>query len=215
MIHSGSRAVGQAIHEHYVSQAVASDTGVVFLHDDSDIGRAYRSDADWACRYATASRRAIATAVAELVAGLFDTTADWDSFIHCHHNDVRREAHGGTEWWVHRKGAISAQKDEQGIIPGSMGTASFHVRGRGHETALCSSSHGAGRRLSRSEAFHKIGVWELERHMKGIWFDRRLASKLRDEAPAAYKDIHAVMRAQRELTCIVRSLRPLLVYKGT
>src|SRR5207248_9581813 len=101
-----------------------------------------------------------------------------------------------------------------GIIPGSMGTASFHVTGRGHEQALCSSSHGAGRCLSRAEAFRAIPVRELHRQMQGVWFDHRLAGKLRDEAPAAYKDVQAALRAQRELTRIVPKLRPILSYKG-
>lgn len=93
-----------------------------------------------------------------------------------------------------------------------MGADSFHVTGRGHADALCSSSHGAGRRMSRSEARHTIQMAELQRQLHGIWFDHRLADQLRDEAPMAYKDIHAVMRAQRELTRIVRRLRPVLCY---
>jgi tRNA-splicing ligase RtcB len=95
-----------------------------------------------------------------------------------------------------------------------MGSASFHVVGRGEESALCSSSHGAGREFSRGVASKKINVRRLEREMHGVWFDHRHAALLRDEAPSAYKDIHAVMRAQRELTRSERQLRPLLSYKG-
>jgi tRNA-splicing ligase RtcB (3'-phosphate/5'-hydroxy nucleic acid ligase) len=101
-----------------------------------------------------------------------------------------------------------------GVIPGSMGSASFHVEGRGCPESLCSSSHGAGRAKSRSEAARSIGVKQLTREMAGVWFDHRQSDRLRDEAPSAYKDIHAVMRAQRELTKIVRELRPVLSYKG-
>jgi tRNA-splicing ligase RtcB (3'-phosphate/5'-hydroxy nucleic acid ligase) len=95
-----------------------------------------------------------------------------------------------------------------------MGSASFHVTGRGCEAALASSSHGAGRALSRGEAAQRIGPRQLGREMRGVWFANRHARQLCDEAPSAYKDIQAVMRAQRELTRIDRKLRPLLSYKG-
>lgn len=96
-----------------------------------------------------------------------------------------------------------------------MGTDSFHVAGRGCLDSLCSSSHGAGRKLSRSEARHKITSSQLHRQLESIWFDHRRADVLRDEDPAAYKNIHTVMRAQREMTRVVRQLRPLLNYKGS
>jgi tRNA-splicing ligase RtcB len=214
MVHSGLRAMGQAITAHHLRLAERANTGLLFLDADSPGGQAYLRDAGWACRYAEASRRAMMDGVAVLLAELFGVTADAESVIHCNHNHVRREMHYGAECWVHRKGAVSAREGEPGIIPGSMGTASFHVTGRGHADALCSSSHGAGRRLSRSEARQAIGADDLERQLRDVWFDHRLADRLRDEAPAAYKDIHAVMRAQRDLTRIVRRLRPLLNYKG-
>jgi tRNA-splicing ligase RtcB (3'-phosphate/5'-hydroxy nucleic acid ligase) len=150
-----------------------------------------------------------------------------DSYATCHHNYIRRETHSvaprsgvsganaTSTWWVHRKGAISARSGEPGIIPGSMGTASFHVVGRGHPPSLCSSSHGAGRCMSRGEAKRAISVRSFQAEMQSVWFDHRNADRLRDEAPSAYKDIGAVMRAQRELTCIVRRLQPLLSYKGS
>jgi tRNA-splicing ligase RtcB (3'-phosphate/5'-hydroxy nucleic acid ligase) len=137
-----------------------------------------------------------------------------DSEIACVHNFLRRETHSGTDLWVHRKGAISARAGEPGVVPGSMGTPTFHVVGRGSSRSLCSSSHGAGRAMSRGEARRKIGAGELRRQLRGVWFDERRADALRDEAPAAYKDIGRVMRAQSELTKIVRRLRPVLSYKG-
>ncbi len=96
-----------------------------------------------------------------------------------------------------------------------MCTPSYHVEGRGCEAALCSSSHGAGRAMSRVEARRVIRRERLHREMKGVWFDHRLSDGLRDEAPAAYKDITAVMRAQAEPMKIVRRLTPVLSYKGT
>jgi tRNA-splicing ligase RtcB (3'-phosphate/5'-hydroxy nucleic acid ligase) len=95
-----------------------------------------------------------------------------------------------------------------------MGTASFHTLGRGCEAALGSSSHGAGRRLSRTEARRSVSMRQMRRQMQSVWFDHRGTERLRDEAPAAYKDIYAVMRAQKELTRAVRELRPILCYKG-
>jgi tRNA-splicing ligase RtcB len=154
-------------------------------------------------------------AVSALLTELFGVVADTDSVIHCNHNHLRQEMHLGQEFWVHRKGAVSARMDEPGIIPGSMGAASFHVAGRGEGEAMCSSSHGAGRRMSRTKARQKISAADLERQMSAVWFDHRLADRIRDEAPKAYKDIQAVMRAQRGLTRIVRQLRPLLSYKGS
>jgi len=95
-----------------------------------------------------------------------------------------------------------------------MGDVSFHVAGRGVAAALWSSSHGAGRAMSRTEARRRISTRDLERDTEGVWFDRRRARLLIDEAPRAYKDIASVMAAQRELTRVVRRLRPVLSYKG-
>jgi tRNA-splicing ligase RtcB len=96
-----------------------------------------------------------------------------------------------------------------------MGTATFHVSGRGCEAALKSCSHGAGRKLSRGAARAIISARQLSHQMGGIWYDCRRTEPLRDEAPAAYKDVRAVMRAQRSLVRIDRELTPLLVYKGS
>jgi tRNA-splicing ligase RtcB len=104
---------------------------------------------------------------------------------------------------------------ESGVLPGSMGTLSFHVEGRGHEEALCSSAHGAGRALSRTSARARVTEHEFRKQMEGVWYDSRLAGKLRDEAPSAYKDIRSVLRAQKELVKVTRTLRPVLNYKGT
>ena len=95
-----------------------------------------------------------------------------------------------------------------------MGAASYHVVGRGFPESLRSSSHGAGRALSRTDASRQISGRQLLREMKGVWFDQRHTKALRDEAPSAYKDIHSVMHAQRDLTRIERKLKPVLSYKG-
>ncbi|MBI5957072.1 MAG: RtcB family protein, partial [Chloroflexi bacterium] len=118
------------------------------------------------------------------------------------------------EGWGHRPGALGAGVEAVGVVPGSWGSVSFHVQGRGCEEALCSSAHGAGRAMSRTEARGKVTERELRRQMEGVWFDPRMAGALREEAPAAYKDVRAVVRAQRQLVRVVRAVRPVLSYKG-
>lgn len=214
MIHSGSRAVGQAVMDHHLKNARRADSGLKYLDVQEESGRLYLADFHWARAYASENRVAMLTAVVELMQRLFGMTSDWDSLIHCDHNHVRQELHGGKMLWVHRKGAQSANSDELGIIPGSMGTVSFHTLGRRCADSLRSCSHGAGRALSRSEARQTVSGKEFARQVGKLWYDHRRAASLRDEAPSAYKDIRQVMKAQRDLTRIVRELRPLLTYKG-
>jgi tRNA-splicing ligase RtcB (3'-phosphate/5'-hydroxy nucleic acid ligase) len=139
---------------------------------------------------------------------------DWDTVITTDHNHVSLEQHEGRNLWVHRKGAMSARLGESGGLPGSMGSLSFHVEGRGCEAALCSSAHGAGRVLSRTAARRQVTERALRQQMEGIWYDSRKTDGLRDEAPSAYKDIRAVLRAQKDMVKVTRTLRPVLNYKG-
>jgi tRNA-splicing ligase RtcB len=213
-VHTGSRAFGQAVLEAHLPKATVTETGLRHLDAETLEGGHYLADMGVALAYADANRRTIMAAVVELVNTVLRFAPDSIREISCVHNFVRHETHGGEELWVHRKGAISACFGEPGIVPGSMGTPTFHVEGRGCERSLCSSSHGAGRIMTRSEARRRIGVRELHRQLRGVWFDERRANALRDEAPGAYKDIGRVMRAQAELTKIVRRLRPVLSYKG-
>jgi tRNA-splicing ligase RtcB len=215
MVHSGSRAMGQAITAVHVAGAETTSTGLPFLEAASVSGQAYLSDLAWALEYAAENRLAMVRAVSGILNELFSAAPDEATLIHCHHNHVRRETHCGDVFWVHRKGALSAEEGEPGVIPGSMGSRSYHVAGRGAVASLRSSSHGAGRSRARHLARQAISRHDLEREMFGVRFDHRRADALRDEAPSAYKEIGRVMRAQRELTRIVRELRPLLVYKGT
>jgi tRNA-splicing ligase RtcB len=212
-VHSGSRAMGPAIRDHHLNHALGAEP-FASLDAESTSGMAYLADLTWARGYAAASRRRMAEEVAALMERLFAARVDWTSYLDCDHNHVQRELHGGEALWVHRKGALHAADGERGIIPGSMGTPSYHVVGRGHPEALRSSSHGAGRCMSRVEARRRINSKRLLGDVEGVWFDHRLSDRLCEEAPAAYKDIDKVMRAQRDLTRIVRRLEPVLVYKG-
>jgi tRNA-splicing ligase RtcB len=216
LVHSGSRAMGGAIRDQHLAGAHADEAaGLRYLDADDPAGCAYLADHSWALRYAAANRAAIADAACEAAARALGATCDPASRIECSHNHVRRETHAGRDLWVHRKGAAPAQDGEPGIVPGSMGTASFHTLGRGCPESLASSSHGAGRAMSRSDARRRVTLRQFEREVEGVWFDRRLARRLVEEAPSAYRDVRRVMRAQRELTRVVRRLRPVLVYKGT
>jgi len=214
MVHSGSRAVGHAIRDHHLARAQPAGQGYRVLDAGSEDGAAYLHDAAWARRFADASRRAMAAEVDAAAAALVNARLRWDTVITTDHNHVSLERHGGRDLWVHRKGAMRAGNGEVGVLPGSMGSASFQVEGRGNEAALCSSAHGAGRALSRTAARTLATARELQRQMAGVWYDYRRTEKLLDEAPSAYKDIRAVLRAQKELVRVIRTLRPVLNYKG-
>ncbi len=214
MVHSGSRTIGPAVRDWHLARAEDSASRLPFLDAQSPQGQAYLTDAAWARRYAAENRRAMVNAAVALIASLFSVRAVNDSLFDCDHNHVRRETHFGEDMWIHRKGATPARAGERGIIAGSMGTESYHVEGRGFPDSLCSSSHGAGRAMSRDEARRRISPREVSRQLSEVWFDPRRTQALRDEAPSAYKDVRNVMRAQKELTRIVRRLRPVLCYKA-
>lgn len=212
-VHSGSRALGPAIREHHMRGAPRGKHGFVGLTERAAAD--YLVDHEAAQRYACSNRRAIAAAALVAIEQAIGADGDWSTWFDVAHNFVRKEEHDGQLLWVHRKGACSAAISERGIIPGSMGSATYHVEGRGCADAMSSSSHGAGRRMARGEAMRRITIRDLTSDLKGVFYDHRQADRLRDEAPAAYKDIHKVMRAQKDLVRIARRLAPVLSYKST
>lgn len=214
MVHSGSRGIGQEIAMHHMSQAKRSNTGLLYFEADRDAGRAYLHDAGWAVEYARESRARMLESATMLLEELYGIQSLPDTRFDSVHNFVRLERHEERDVYVHRKGANSAADGEMSIIPGSMGTASYHVSGRGHEEALSSCSHGAGRTMSRSDARGSISEKVLRRDMQGVYFDDSRARYLRDEAPGAYKEIDAVMRAQGDLVKQVRRLTLVLNHRG-
>ena len=214
MVHSGSRALGQAIYEHHLARAQPAEGRLRVLDARTVAGTEYLHDVSCARRFAEASRRAMAEEVGGVLTKRLGAHICWETVITTDHNHVSLEHHGGRDLWVHRKGAMSARTGESGVLPGSMGSLTFHVEGRGCQEAMCSSAHGAGRALSRTAARGKVTERELSRQMEGVWWDSRLAGRLCDEAPSAYKDIRAVLRAQKELVKVTRTLRPVLNYKG-
>lgn len=215
MAHSGSRALGPLIRDHHLGRAAPVTSRLRALDAASEDGARYLHDVAVARRFADASRRAIAEEVERVVALEVGARLQWETLITTDHNHVSLECHDGRRVWTHRKGAMPARPEESGVLPGSMGTLSFHVEGRGNAESLCSSAHGAGRALSRSAARATITGREFRRQMEGVWHDVRLSDRIRDEAPSAYKDIRAVLRAQRDLVKVTRTLRPVLNYKGS
>lgn len=212
LVHSGSRAMGQVVTRHHLSRA-SLNGGLLVLNAGSPLGQAYLIDQAWACQFASASRRAILEDVANALAPLGWRPA-WDSLLDSPHNLVRPEVHAGQTLLVHRKGAAMALAGQAGVIPGSAGTSSVHVEGRGCEEAMCSSSHGAGRLMSRSEAKRAVSPARLLRELGDVCFDHRLAARLVDEAPSVYRDLRRVMQAQRDLVKITRRLKPVVSFKG-
>jgi tRNA-splicing ligase RtcB len=135
--------------------------------------------------------------------------------INCHHNFTEREVHGGEPLWITRKGAIRAASGDLGVIPGSMGTSTYIVAGRGEAASWNSCSHGAGRRHSRTQAKKLFTTMDLAEQMAGkVWLGAR-AEALVDEIPTAYKDIDRVMADQTDLVEVQHTLRQVLNYKGT
>ncbi|MCR9245531.1 MAG: RtcB family protein [bacterium] len=214
-VHTGSRGLGPAVRDHHLARGGAEERprGLVGLPVPG-AGSDYVHDAGLAVEYAARNRRAIADAVEAALLAVLGVRLARDTWFETAHDTVSRETHDGRELWVHRKGANPAAVGQPAVIPGSMGTATYHVTGRGLPAALGSSSHGAGRALRRGIAARRFSARELTRQLRGVHFETDRAHGLRDEAPLAYKDIDRVMRAQRDLVRIERKLRPVLVFKA-
>lgn len=218
MLHSGSRNIGKSLAEVHIEAAkrlihnrdLPDRDLAVFLAGTPEM-EAYRRDLFWAQRYAFLNRRTMFQIYKSIVASLFPNV-EFEPAILCHHNYVSEEVHYGEDVIVTRKGAISAQKDQLGIIPGSMGTKSYIVRGRGNAESFTSASHGAGRRLSRGAAKRKFTVEDLREQTQGV--ECRKDEGVIDEIPGAYKDIDVVMANQSDLVEVVAELKQLMCVKG-
>ena len=210
VVHTGSRAMGQAITAHHTAAAKLSPDRRTHLDLETLAGQAYFADMNWACRYAAANRILILNAVADALEARHAIDVDEASFLECPHNFARLEEHGGETLCVHRKSANAAAAGSQGLIAGSMAAGSRIVVGLGNLQSLCSSAHGAGRAMSRSEAAETISGRELRGVMRGVVYRDQWANRMRDEAPRAYKDLHAVMRAQHDLVRTDNTLIPIL-----
>jgi tRNA-splicing ligase RtcB len=222
MLHSGSRGTGNQIGRLAIEKAkeVAVERGVelpdkdlAWLDEGTEAFAIYIEAMQWAQDYARHNRDLMLAAVMKDLRHTLqrDVTMDMEA-VNCHHNYTNREVHLGKEVWLTRKGAVSARAGELGIIPGSMGVKSYIVRGKGHQDAYCSCSHGAGRKMSRGAAKRAFKVADMETQTLGV--ECRKDEGVLDEIPGAYKDIDAVMAAQTELVDIVHTLKQVLCVKG-
>jgi tRNA-splicing ligase RtcB len=218
MLHSGSRNIGKELAELHMSVAakLTHNEGLpdrdlaVFLGGTPEM-EAYRHDLDWAQRYAAANRRVMLDLASDVVRRRFPR-AGFEVPISCHHNYVAEEVHFDEKVLVTRKGAIRARRGDLGIIPGSMGSRSFIVRGLGNPESFESASHGAGRQMSRRAARRRFNVEDLAEQTAGV--ECRKDPGVIDEIPGAYKPIEQVMAEQRDLVEVVAELRQVLCVKG-
>lgn len=218
MLHSGSRNIGKCLAEFHIgiakklahNERIVDRDLAVFLAGTQEM-KDYRHDLFWAQRYAYENRMTMLSLVKAVITETFEAVK-FDNPILCHHNYVSEEHHFGEDVLVTRKGAISAKLGEMGIIPGSMGTRSYIVRGLGNPESFCSASHGAGRRMSRGDAKRKFTVADLNEQTKGV--ECRKDQGVLDEIPGAYKDIDQVMANQKDLVEIVHELKQILCVKG-
>lgn len=222
MLHSGSRGVGNAIGTHFIElaqkdmqQHIANlpNCDLAYFEEGSVHFNDYVEAVGWAQDFARRNRvlmmQNVVAALRQIIAKPFEASVE---AVNCHHNYVQQETHFGATVFVTRKGAVSARKGELGIIPGSMGAKSYIVRGLGNEESFCSCSHGAGRTMSRTQAKKRFSVADQERATAHV--ECRKDADVIDEIPMAYKDIDAVMHAQRELVEVVHTLRQVVCVKG-
>lgn len=225
MLHSGSRGIGNVIGRYFIEaarkealrqQVNLPDRDLAYFSEGSVWFDDYVAAVDWAQDYARLNRQEMMRLILEVLQReLSPALKPWqveDEAINCHHNYVAKETHWGEALYVTRKGAISARAGELGIIPGSMGARSYIVRGLGNEESLCSCSHGAGRRMSRSAAKRRFSREDLEAQTRGV--ECRKDGGVIDEIPGAYKDIDAVMADQSDLVTVVHTLKQVLCVKG-
>jgi tRNA-splicing ligase RtcB len=221
MLHSGSRGIGNAIGRYFIKLA-KQDMGthihnlpakdLAYFSEGSEHFADYVRAVEWAQTYARANRDEMMGLILRAISPLLPAFKMDRAAINCHHNYVSREHHYGADVLVTRKGAIRAREGELGIIPGSMGTRSYIVRGKGSAESFCSCAHGAGRRMSRTAARKQFTKEDLIAQTQGV--ECRKDSGVIDEIPAAYKDIDRVMENQSDLVEVVHTLRQVLCVKG-
>lgn len=226
MLHSGSRGVGNLLAMKHIDKAKGlmkqmfinlPDPDLAYLVHATPEFDAYISDLLWSQHYAAANRDEMMDRVlTELSYAFFKEGGHEGEIeverINCHHNFTQMESHFGKNLWITRKGAIQARVGQMGIIPGSMGTKSYIIRGKGNVLSYSSCSHGAGRRFSRNEARKRLTMADFDREMQGVACRRSEA--LIDELPSAYKDIDQVMEDQKDLVEVVAVLKQVVSVKG-
>ena len=220
-LHSGSRGAGNKIASFHIRKAKRlmerffislPDPDLSYLVSGTEDYHLYIKDLRWAQQFAWLNRETIMDIAFDALldeVGRFELTEDR---IHCYHNFTTSEKHWGRNVMITRKGAIRAREGDLGLIPGSMGTASFVVRGLGNPASFMSAPHGAGRAMGRKAAHNTFSLEDFDEQMQGV--EARRSTDLIDELPGAYKDIHKVMEWSGDLVEIVHRFRPLVNAKG-
>lgn len=218
-LHSGSRGIGNRIANEHIKIAQARpecgdlpDRDLAFLSEGTPEFDAYIADLNWAQVFALLNREEMMDRVARQFEEFMDAGVNEQERINCHHNFTQRETHFNQEVWLSRKGAIAANLGQPGLVPGSMGTASYVVVGKGNPDSFCSSPHGAGRMGSRSWARKTFTHEQLREAMKGIEY--RDTDAFLDEIPGAYKDIDVIMRDAADLVKVRHTLHQIVNVKG-
>ena len=221
MLHSGSRGVGNAIGTYFIElarhdaerqQLRLPDRDLAYFQEGAEHFDDYVEAVGWAQGYAAANRDAMADLVLDAMRRHLPAFEVTSEVVNCHHNYVEREHHYGADVWVTRKGAIRARAGDLGIIPGSMGARSYIVRGKGSEESFQSCAHGAGRRMSRTQAQKTFTSQDLAEQTAGVVC--RKDRGVIDEIPGAYKSIDAVMANQTDLVEVVHTLKQVICVKG-
>ncbi len=221
MLHSGSRNIGKCVCDRFNKIAkelngrhkiILPAPDLAFLPIDSDEGQEYLSLLKFCIDFSFLNRECMFKKIAESLKRVIGSTPAILQKINIHHNYASLEEHFGEKVWVHRKGATFASLGNIGIIPGSMGTSSYIVKGRGSEDSFRSCSHGAGRVMGRHQATKTFTMDKFRESMEGIVF--HCSERHLDESPMAYKDIDTVMEEQKDLVEIVHRLKPMAVEKG-
>ncbi|RYZ15126.1 MAG: RtcB family protein [Alphaproteobacteria bacterium] len=223
MLHSGSRGTGNQIGTYFIETARRMlekrvlgyhfpDQDLAFFIEGEPIFDDYIEAVSWAQDYARANREAMMERTLQAMREHLPKFKLGKHAVNCHHNYVAQEHHFGADVWVTRKGAVRAAEGELGIIPGSMGAKSFIVRGKGNADSFCSCSHGAGRKMSRTETKATFTLRDHREATEGV--ECRKDQGVIDETPMAYKDIDAVIAAQADLIEVVHTLKQVVCVKG-
>jgi tRNA-splicing ligase RtcB len=225
MVHSGSRNIGKQVADHYNKLAMKLNDKwgeseyrkwqLAYLPGNSDEGIIYWNEMRFCIDFAFANRQLMINNIISVFRNEFGEKIKFAPLINIAHNYASRENHFGEQVIVHRKGATQAKKGQTGIIPGSQGTNSYIVRGKGNMDSFESCSHGAGRVMGRKQAQRSLDLSKEIKDLdkKNILHSIRSKKDL-DEAPSAYKDIKEVMRNQSDLVEIIVELKPMAVIKG-
>ncbi len=211
IIHSGSRGIGHKVAKKYMISASKSETDyerTFPLDIKSQLGKEYLNILDFGLEYALLNRLEMSYKVIGILEGILKEKLKTELWVNKNHNHAVLEK----GFYIHRKGATPAKKGERGIIPGNMRDGSFLVVGLGNSKFLNSSTHGAGRILSRKEAKEKISMESFKKSMEGI--KGTISMKTLNEAPMAYKDINKVMKAQEKSVKIIKHILPIINWKG-